>query len=132
MNHSIPDQALVVVADGGKALLLRRTGTGPAVSLREESRLDAKSLAAQGPAGARPDQSPKQTGEATFVNELAHHLLTMRQQNRFEALVLVADPQTLGQLRSAIHKTVEQAVAFSISKDLTNHPLKAIESALTE
>lgn len=132
MTHSIPDQALVVVADGGKALLFRRIGAGPEVSLREESRLDPKSAVLQGPSGSRPeDQTPKQTGEASFANQLAHVLQTMRQQKKYEALVVVADPQTLGQLRSAMHKTVEDTVVFTLAKDLTNHSQHAIETALT-
>jgi protein required for attachment to host cells len=36
----------------------------------------------------------------------------------------------LGQLRDALHKNVERAIAFSLSKDYTNHSVKEIEKAL--
>jgi protein required for attachment to host cells len=54
----------------------------------------------------------------------------MFDQNLFRAVVLIADPQTLGQLRDAIHKNVEKAVAFTLAKDYTNHSLKEITEAL--
>ena len=132
-SKSIPDQALVVVADGGKAILFRRIGPGPEVILEEMQHLTPDSTSEQGPSGSRPEsQTPKQTDEASFANHLGSVLHTMLQQKHYTDLVLIADPQTLGQLRSCLHKTVESAVVFSLSKDLTNHPLKEIESALTE
>ena len=132
MPDTIPDKALVVVADGGKALLFRRTGSGDAVTLKEERRLTPDDTRDQGPSGSRPeDQTEKQTKEAGFANHLAHDLHAMHQHGKFDALVLVADPQTLGQLRACLHKTVERTVIRSVAKDLTNHSLKAIEEALT-
>ncbi len=132
MSNTIPENALVVVADGGKALMFRRIGTGD-VTLREEQDMVQDAMTTQGPSGSRPEeQSPKQTNEAGFVNKLAHTLHTMHQHGAFQDLVLVVDPQTLGQLRACLHKTVEAAVVRSVAKDLTNHPVKAIEKALSE
>ena len=75
----------------------------------------------QGPSGARPvEQSQHQTEGATFVNVVAHALHAMLGQNAFKDLVLVAPPETLGELRSAIHKTVAATVVRSLSKDLTH------------
>ena len=132
LSKDIPNNALVLVADGAKALLLRNTGQGGEVSLREEAKLSPDS-GAQGPSGARPnDQSIKETAEATFVKQIAQELYARKQRNDFEALVTIADPQTLGQLREAMHKTVEAAVVTSLSKDLTNHSLNEITAALTK
>jgi protein required for attachment to host cells len=133
MSNSIPENTLVVVADGGKALMFRRTGTGGAVTLREEREMAQDATAQQGPAGSRPEeQSPKQTNEAGFANRLAHALHAMHQQGGFKDLVLILDPQTLGQLRGNLHKTVEATIVRTLAKDLTNHPIKAIESALAD
>ena len=44
--------------------------------------------------------------------------------------MLIADPHTLGQLRDALHKNVDKAIAFSLSKDYTNLSLKQITEAL--
>jgi protein required for attachment to host cells len=131
VTHNIPNNALILVADGGKAMLLRNTAaTGAEISLREESRVTPES-SAQGPSGSRPeDQSPGQTDEATFAKQLPQSLNVMKQKNSFDSLILVADPQTLGQIRGALHKTVEGAVIKSMSKDLTNHSLDEIAKAL--
>jgi protein required for attachment to host cells len=132
MDKLIPENALVVVADGAKALLLRNTGKGGAVSLREERHLTLKDFVDDGPSGSRPeDQSPHETGEATFAKQLTKTLNKMHDQNAFESVVLIADPQTLGQIRDAMHKTLEKAVAFSLSKDYTNHSVKEISAALS-
>jgi protein required for attachment to host cells len=133
MSNPIPENALVVVADGGKALMFRRTGSGSVVTLHEEQQMVQDAMTEQGPSGSRPEeQTPKQTNEAGFANRLAHALHTMHQHGAFKDLVLVLDPQTLGQLRSSLHKTVEATVVRSIAKDLTNHPQKAIEAALSD
>jgi len=130
VTESIPQNALVVVADGGKAILFRNEGQGGELSLREEQRLEPATMT-QGPSGSRPEeQSPKQTGEATFAKNLAHVLETMHNDGKFKQLVLVADPQTLGQIRAAMHKSLAAAVVRSISKDLTNNPVKEIERSL--
>lgn len=133
MSKPIPEHALVVVADGGKALMFRRTGTGGTVHLREETELDSAGRVAETPSGSRPeDQSPKQTAEAGFVNHLAHRLKELHGHKKFTDLVVVADPQTLGQLRSAMHKTLESAVVRTVGKDLTNHSRTDIEAALSD
>ncbi|MCK8786166.1 host attachment family protein [Roseomonas sp. NAR14] len=132
MSSNIPTNALVVVADGGKAILFRNTGKGLQITLREEQRLGHAEIA-QGPSGSRPeDQSPKETDEATFAKGVAQTLEAMHGKGQFEALVLVADPQTLGQLRDALHKTVANSVTHSLPKDLTNHGTAEIEAALSK
>lgn len=119
---SIPAQTLVVVADGHQAILLRTHGVKDALTLTEETRLTPKSLAEEGPSGSRPEeQTPRQTDEATFAKQLAQALYTMKQGQKFEHLVLAADPQTLGQLRDTMHKSVSASLLLSLDKELTNH-----------
>ena len=131
MSNTVPQNALVVVADGGKAILLRNGGTGGELVLSEERRLTLKDFANDGPSGAGlQDQSPHDTGEATFAKQLAKTLDKMFDQNAFKSVVLIADAHTLGQLRDAVHKNVEKAVAFTLSKDYTNHTVKQITEAL--
>ena len=127
----IPAKALIVVADGQKAIFLRNTAHSGPVSLHEEERLTPKNLAGEGPSGSRPnEQTPHQTDEATFAKQLAHRLFTLKEAGGFDALVLAADPQTLGQMRPALHKTVERALVRTLNKDLTNHSTAEIEAAL--
>ena len=132
MTGAIPNKALVVVADGGKAIFFRNTGNGSTVSLHEERRVVPNAEEEQGPSGSRPaEQTVRQTQEATFVNVVAHTLHAMHGQGEFTSLVLVAAPRTLGELRSAIHKSVEATVVRSLDKDLTNHSTSDIAKALS-
>lgn len=62
--------------------------------------------------------------------QLAETLYKMNQAGGYQALVLVADPQTLGQFRDAMHKTVGASIVLTLDKDLTNHSVRDIEQAL--
>ncbi len=134
-KHTVPPDALVVVADGAKAILLRNTGTGHELALKEERRITPKSLSAessQGPSGTRPgDQTPHQTEEATFAKQLAEALYAMRHRGDYKQVVLIADAQTLGQMRECLHKEVEASLVFSLSKDYTNQTVADIQKALS-
>ncbi|KIZ46414.1 MULTISPECIES: host attachment family protein [Rhodopseudomonas] len=127
----IPHNTLVVVADGGGAMLLRNSGKGGQIELREESRLAPNELLNDGPSGSRPEeQTESQTDEATFAKQLTQTLNKMRLGGEFDKLVLIADPQTLGQMRPIMHKTVEAALISSLAKDLTNHSFEDIAKAI--
>ena len=131
MLEQLPHDSLVVVADGRKAILLRKEGSGSASSLREESRLSPENLLDDGPSGSRPEeQTSQQTDEATFAKQLAEALYKMHHQGLFSRLVLVADPQTLGQLRDTMHKSVGASIASTLDKELTNHSMPEITAAL--
>lgn len=119
---SIPPQTLVVVADGHQAILFRSHGVKDALSLVEEQRLSPNNLADEGPSGSRPEeQTERQTDEATFAKQLVRSLYAMKTSHKYEHLVLVADPQTLGQLRDAMDKNVANSIILSLDKALTNH-----------
>lgn len=119
---SIPQQTLVVVADGHQAILLRSHGIKDGLNLTEERRLTPQNLDDDGPSGSRPEeQTGRQTDEATFAKQLAHALYSMKQAHKFEHMVLAADPQTLGQLRDTMHKSVSDSIILSLNKELTNH-----------
>ena len=132
MLKPIPHNALIVVADGHKAILFRNEGSAVKMSLREERRLSPEKLLNDGPSGSRPpEQTPRQTDEATFAKQLAEALLEMKQRKAFEHMALVADPQTLGQFRDAMHKTLEASLVLTLAKDLTNHSAREITDALS-
>ena len=127
----IPHDALIVIADGGGATLFRNAGSAADLSLKEERKLAPKDLIDDGPSGSRPEeQTPRQIDEATFAKQLTQALYKMKHGNKFSNLVLVADPQTLGQMRSTMHKTVEASLVLTLDKDLTNHSVADIEKAL--
>lgn len=132
MSYNIPKNSLVVVADGGKAILFRSKGSAEGLSLHEERRLMPKNLLDEGPSGSRPEeQTLRQTDEATFAKQLAEAIYRMKHVGEFENLVLVADPQTLGQFRDVMHQSVGNCIILTLAKDLTNHSAHEIADLIS-
>ena len=52
------------------------------------------------------------------------------QSGDFAALVLIADPQTLGQIRPSLHKEVQSRLVCEIAKTLTKASIVDIQGAL--
>jgi protein required for attachment to host cells len=131
MTEKIPHNALVVVADGVGARLFRNKGQDFTVSLVADGVFKPTGLNNAGPAGHRPPESSAQeTDEATFAKQLAQELYRRAHSGDFEALVLIADPQTLGQIRPSLHKEVRDRLVFDLHKTLTKSPIADIEKAL--
>lgn len=129
--QNVPAGTLVVVADGTRARLFRNVGTGHDVSLRQHDTMDAARIALQGPSGvAPPQQTAQQTDEAAFAKHVARRLNEGALTQDFAHLVLVADPQTLGQIRPQLHKETLDRLVGEIAKELTNAPLADIERVL--
>jgi protein required for attachment to host cells len=126
----IPNSALIVVADGERAKLYTNSGTSNQITLSAVMNLEPKDLAKERPSGSQPeDQSPRQTGEATFAKQLAHKLDSLL-QNKYQHLVLIADPHSLGEIRGVLHRETTAKLLLSINKDLTNHSLHDLTDVL--
>ena len=131
MADKIPHNALVVVADGTGARFFRNAGHENQVSLSAEGEFNPTHLLDDGPAGKRPtESSPQETDEATFAKQLAQELYRRAYRGDFAALVLIADPQTLGQIRPTLHKEVQDRLVAEIGKTFTNASVRDIQNAL--
>lgn len=127
----IPAGALVVVADGGGARLFRNVGEGRELSLRQEEVLTPQNVNDEGPSGSQPTElRGNEAEEALFAKQLARRLNDDALKNRYAQVVLVADPQTLGQMRPLLHKETRQRLLGELAKTLTNAPIADIEQAL--
>jgi protein required for attachment to host cells len=130
--RKIPQNALIVVADGIGARFLRNAGDEYKIRLSTEGGLKPSNLLSDGPAGTRPpDSSNQETDEATFAKQLANELYRRAHRGDFAALVLIADPQTLGQIRPALHKEVQARLVSEVGKTLTKASIAEIQKALT-
>jgi protein required for attachment to host cells len=128
----IPADAMVVVADGESARVFRNVGTDGALSLQQQELLTSKQLGDDSPSGVAPtEQSPHEADEATFAKQLAHRLNHGALTNAYAHLVLVADPQTLGQMRPQLHKETLQRMHGELAKTLTNSSVHDIERSLS-
>ena len=131
MAPKIPHNALVVVADGTGARFFRNSGHGNKVSLAAQGEFKPTNLIDAGPAGKRPPESSDQeTDEATFAKQLAKELYRRAHSGDFEALVLIADPQTLGQIRPTLHKEVQDRLVSEVAKTLSKASITDIQKAL--
>ncbi len=127
----IPHRAFVVVADGTRARFFRNTGTESRIALTADGELKPSHLNDDGPAGkSPPERSKHETDEATFAKQLANELYHRAQSGDFAALVLIADPQTLGQIRPLLHKEVQSRLISEIAKTLTKASIADIQAAL--
>ena len=132
MTAKIPHNALVVVADGTGARFFRNTGEDFKIALSANGEFKPSHLSSDGPAGHRPPESSGQeTDEATFAKQLAKELYRRAHNGDFTALVLIADPQTLGQIRPSLHKEVRNRLVFEADKTLTKASIADIQKALS-
>ena len=131
MTDKIPHNALVVVADGTGARFFRNSGQKSSVILRADGELQPAQLENEGPSGKRPHESTSQeTDEATFAKQLAKELYRRAHKGDFASLVLIADPQTLGQIRPLLHKEVQSRLVSEHGKTLTKASIADIEKTL--
>ena len=72
------------------------------------------------PGGSRP----RRRSRSTRARELAERLEEAAHAHRFDKLVLVAAPKTLGDLRELLPDPVKTKVVAEIDKDLTKVPLR--------
>lgn len=130
--QKIPAGTWVLVADGAEARLFQTAGNAPELALKQVELLKPKDLLDEGPSGHRPPESDEQaTDEATFAKQLAQRLNAAALKNEYENLVLMADPQTLGQIRPQLHKETQSRLIREIAKTFTNARLQDIQDALS-
>ena len=126
----IPTDSLIVVADGAGARVFRNEGTEHKIKLHQFDILELGEMI-DGPAGSMPkDATDQQIVEATFAKQLAQVLNDGALNHRFERLVLIADPTTLGRMRPLLHQEVQQRVVAEVAKTLTNSPVEDIQKTL--
>jgi protein required for attachment to host cells len=142
---SIPNQALILVADGRKLLFLRNHGDAAQLDLRTEAhdqrddakdreiKTDAPGLTAQSGGYGRPamdETNFHQQAEDQWARDAADMLNRRALANDYDALVIVAPPKTLGELRKHFHKETEKRIVATFNKEMTDRPLADIEDLL--
>ena len=75
---------------------------------------------------------PKEQDAIRFAREVADHLEQGRVGNRFDRLILVAEPHFLGLLRKSIKPPLGQLITLEINKDLSRAKEQEIREHLPE
>jgi protein required for attachment to host cells len=143
----IPHNAFVFVGDGRKALFLRNDGDAVFPHLKTESvfQNDNPPTHEQGTdkpgstfasVGARRSSMEPtdwhEIGEQRFARDVASALERMVRERNVEALVVVAPPRTLAELRQAFHADVKKRIVAELPKDLTHAPVFEIEKHILD
>ena len=141
----IRHDALVLVADGRKALFFRNEGDVEFPHLVVEAQRAHADLKdrewkrdAQGqrPSGATPGQDSTaetdfhQLEEDRFAADTAALLAERALEKNVGELIIVAPPRALGEMRKHYNKAVQAKIVAEIDKDLVNHPVEKLEQVL--
>jgi protein required for attachment to host cells len=141
----LPHNTLVLVADGRKMLFLRNHGRDEHIDLRLESHREQDNAANREQATDAPGRGSGGVGnrssamgetdfhqieEDRFAAEAADLLRVKALSGDFQALVVIAPPRTLGELRKHYHKEVASRIVDEFHKDLTGCSIEEIEAAL--
>ncbi len=142
----IPHNAFVFVGDGRKALFLRNEGDEKFPNLKTEHVFEDENPPTHEQGSERPGHISKaldstqrsavepqdwhQIEEQRFAKKVAAAMEEVVRTRKVPALVVVAPPRTLADLRSAFHADVKSRVIAEINKDLTKHPVSDIETHL--
>jgi protein required for attachment to host cells len=143
----IPHTALVFVGDGRKALFLRNEGDAKFPNLRTERVFEAENPPTREQGSDRPGRVSEAAiagrrsaveptdwhdiEEQRFARTVAVAMERMVRTSKAKALVVVAPPKTLAELRSAFHSDVKACIVAEINKDMTKHSIEEIEKHLT-
>lgn len=142
----IPAGALVFIADGRKARLLRNKGSVRHVKLITERELEQDNPPTRQQGTDRPgrymgaDGASRSAVEQTdwhrlakerFAAQAADMLYRMAHAHAFEHLVVVAPPKALGDLRAAFHPEVATRIVAEVAKDLTSYPVQELAKLLS-
>jgi protein required for attachment to host cells len=144
----IPHDAFVFVGDGRKAIFLRNEGDEKYPNLKTEQVFEDDNNPPTREQGTdRPGHLGKAMGssrrsavepadwhdinEHKFARTVASAMERVMRERKAPALVIVAPPRTLADIRDALHADVAARVIAEINKDLTRHPVGDIEKHLT-
>lgn len=130
----LANNAHVALIDGHNFTVFRNQGQMFEPKLVEEARpeLDPTNFSA----GVRHQDSGRKP-DSTDLNELAHGAAVAEWLNakaiagEFEALLIIADPKTLGEMRQHYHSELTKRIVGELVKTLTGQPTDKIEAAIT-
>jgi protein required for attachment to host cells len=143
MFMALPNNALVLVADGRKMLFFRNQGDEQHIDLRTEAhdeRDDTDVRGSNAPGTSFQSFSPKRSSyeetdfhqqeEDRWIKDAAEEINKRALANDFDALAIIAPPKALGILRKELHKEAEKRLVYTINKAMSGRPVPDIETLL--
>lgn len=142
---NIHNQALVLIADGKRYLLLRNVGEFRNPRLIFEgggekenpptrdhgSDQPGRAFSSAGTARSAMEQTDfHQLEEDRFAAEVAEMLGKLAESGDFKELIVAAPAKCLAELRKGFRREVSSRIVAEIAKDLTKHPVGEITEIL--
>ena len=129
----LPNSATVAVADGETLKLFRNGAHDGALSLSAIAapELDGGNAGSGGrhrSSAGNPDD--KTQAEDGFAAASAAWLNRQVLDGKINALMVIAAPRTLGELRRHYHKQLQAVLVGELAKDLVGRPVAEIEAAV--
>ncbi|MFZ1101529.1 MAG: host attachment protein [Hyphomicrobiaceae bacterium] len=141
-----PIRTWVLITDAARARVFENTGKGTGLTIVQDMTLDAELLPSHELGTDRPGRSFNSIGSARhamespsdlhreqkrqFARRVAEAIEERQAKQRFESLVLVAPPVTMGDLRAALPEKVKAVVAAEVVADLTKTPMSELPAHL--
>ena len=141
----LPNNALVLVADGRKVLFFRNQGDENQIDLRTEAHDEREGrkdsdIKTDAPGGTHQsagygrstyeETDFHQQEEDRWIKEAAEELKKRVLRNDFDALAIIAPPKALGTLRKELHKEVERRIVCTVNKEMSGRTIPDIEALL--
>jgi protein required for attachment to host cells len=140
----IPHEAVVFIGDGRKALFLRNEGNPAELNLKTEEVFADENPPTREQGTDRPGRLSKPTGQRAAVeptdwHDIEEHRFARRvvaameqlvRERDVKAIVVVAPPRALANLRDAFHADVKARIVGELPKDLTQLPVGEIAQHL--
>jgi protein required for attachment to host cells len=140
----IEHAAWVLIADSEKFQVFENHGDQEVIDLRVRKYDETPNPPTREQGSDRPGRFPSPHGQSSAVADTDWHVLQKKtaakdladkvnkwsEKGDFKSLVLIADPKTLGVMRSHLNTSVSDKILSEIPKDLTHHTVDDIERLL--
>jgi protein required for attachment to host cells len=141
-----PIRTWVLIADAARARVFENTGKGTGLTIVQDMTLDADLAPSHELGTDRPGRSFDSVGSGRhamespsdlhreqkrqFARRVAEAIEERQAMQRFDSLVLVAPPVTMGDLRAALPEKVKTVVVGEVIADLTKTPMSELPAHL--
>ena len=144
-KSKITQRAFVIVADGGRALVMRNEGSPDELRLSVVRKYGQDNPPTRDIGADKPGRTNESThirrsameptdyhqqAEDRMMQEVAASLSDDLRRKEFDSLIIAAAPAALGVLRKAMSDEVRNTIAAEVPKDFTHFHLPEMGSAL--